>query len=313
MRRFLAFALVLITFSSFAVAFKVDVTLDDFKAVAQSAISIPEVQQLLGSGEKTIRFRVSETEAFVKVDSGSITDAGMLSPKAPDFTISMSRDTMLSILNVEDKAAVFKQFLDRRMISVSTSDVAKQAALKAALSSGLLKSEPFGEGSKIYIGGKEGVAKKLVGSLESYRVKIGEDDFVVNSIGAPIGSLSRRHDFFSSPPQEAKIFFGKPPGVLAQNPGLIYDTVTGSPNAIGPHNIFKINPGLIGPNDILRLNPGLLGPADIGILNPNLHGPREFAYVMGIGAHSNTAKVLRERGLVNDNALDINNRWGNRR
>lgn len=149
-----------------------------------------------------------------------------------------------------------------------------------------------------------------------YSAKAGTDSWVLNKLGVPIGSLGQRQDFYTDMPKTVPVFFNKPPGILAQSPGLIYDTVTSSPNAIGPQNIFKINPGLIGPNDILRLNPGLIGPADIALINPNLHGPAEFAYALGIGAHSNTAQHLLDKKLIpNDlllNKLGDKNRWGNK-
>ncbi|MEM4255402.1 MAG: hypothetical protein QXR53_03680 [Candidatus Norongarragalinales archaeon] len=124
---------------------------------------------------------------------------------------------------------------------------------------------------------------------------------------------SPRHEFYSNDARNFGIYFARPPGYLARSPGLIYDTVSRSPNAVGPWNIFKINPGLIGPNDILRLNPGLIGPADIALLNPNLHGPAQFAYMMGIGAHSNTARHLMNTRTIDLGPLDSRNRWGNRR
>lgn len=122
-----------------------------------------------------------------------------------------------------------------------------------------------------------------------------------------------RTEFHVAEAQKLGVFFSQPPGILARQPNLVYDTVTSSPNAIGPHNVFKLNPGLVGPSDVLRLNPGLIGPTDIALLNPNLHGPGQFAYLLGIGAHSNAAQYLQERGLADAGPLDNRNRWGNRR
>ena len=123
--------------------------------------------------------------------------------------------------------------------------------------------------------------------------------------------LCARFSLFSQPPPG--IYFTRAPGSLAQNPGLIYDTVSGNNNLVGPWNIFQKNPGLIGPNQILAMNPGLVGPADMAIINPNLHGPAEFAYAMGIGAHSYSANKLLSQHQVPSlltNFMGSCNRWG---
>ena len=124
---------------------------------------------------------------------------------------------------------------------------------------------------------------------------------------------SPKQEFYLNEAKNFGLFFARKPGILARSPGLIYATVSKSPNAVGPWNIFKINPGLKGPNDILRLNPGLIGPADMAILNPNLHGPAEFAHMMGIGAHSNSVRHLANQGVLDLGRFDPLNRWGNRR
>lgn len=289
----------------------VNVRTEDMKSFASDLIaSSPEVRQILGGGDWVVEFRVltgkGVDRGYAIGRGGEMTDFTERSSRNPDLSVVMSRDAWLSLLNSPDRPATFKRLLNANAVEISSASLSKKAAIKAALSSGLLKAEPLHAGSQFAIGGSSGTAKDFFGV---FRVKVGDDDYVVNGVGAPIGFLGRAFDRFASPPPKVPVFFKKPPGVLAQNPGLIYDTVTNNPNVMGPHNVFKINPGLKGPNDILRLNPGLIGPADIAMLNPNLHGPKEFAYLMGIGAHSNTARHLQQRGLVNDPTLGMVNRW----
>ncbi len=251
---------------------------------------------------------------YIKGEGTDIVQVGPEYIGDPDITVSMSRDAFLSLSNSEDRVETFKRLVASGNVDIKAKSPIKQAQIKAAIASGALKGEPFGEGSEITIKGAKATVKKF---YNLYSAKAGPDSWVLNKLGVPIGSLSAKQDFYTSVPKTVPVYFNKPPGILAQSPGLIYDTVTSSPNAIGPQNIFKINPGLIGPNDILRLNPGLVGPADIALLNPNLHGPAEFAYVLGIGAHSNTAQYLLDKKLIPNNLLlnklGDTNRWGNKR
>lgn len=279
------------------------------------ALSVPEVRQLLGGGTVLVWVRAGPDGVLVTLQDLRLVDVrDQGSPGDATFLLQMSRDTFLSISNAHaagDEGAVLRHLVSTGALHVSTTDLAKSAALKAVLSGlgGGLQARPFAGGS-VRLFGQQTTATSWRDGL--YQAQSGGSTYVLNRWGSPIGALSRGHVPLSSPPTQVPVFFGRPPGVLAQNPGLIYDTVTQNPNVLGPHNVFRINPGLVGPNQILANNPGLLGPADIGLLNPNLHGPREFAYVMGIGAHSNTAQTLLDRGLVNDPTLDVADRWGNR-
>ncbi len=286
------------------------VNLNDYESVAQSALSNPQLHQLLGDGQSVILFNVGGQQTYVVVSGTNIISSSPASPGGtPDFTISASRDSVLSIINSPDKPATLKCLLSKKYVTLSASNFAKQAAIQAALSSGLAGACGFGEGSSFSFEGKTGT---LTGYHGVFIGTLPGDNFahVFNPHGGLIGFLPPHASRFSTPPPQTGLFFSHPPGVLAQNPGLIYDTCSRSNNCVGPQNIFQINPGLIGPNQILSHNPGLIGPADMAIINPNLHGPAEFAYAMGIGAYSNSAHALANRGLTGHNQFSSTNRWG---
>ncbi|HLD81484.1 MAG TPA: hypothetical protein VJA40_05780 [archaeon] len=299
-----------------SVEFNVKASLSDYVPKPGTVFDVPqELRQVLGSGRILISAKVGGETALIAVEGSKVVETTASdSTRTPDFTVQASRSAFLSIVNSADAAKTVKLLLFKGNIVVTASDPAKQAAIKAVLSSGVISEDQLSEGSKIVINGREGSLKAFAGTL--LRARIGSDDIVVNKFGGLVGALSPRHDFYSKPPARIPVFFNKPPGVLAHVPRTLYDNVTDNPNVVGPHNIFKVNPGLIGPNDILRLNPGLIGPADMALLNPNLRGPAEFAYFMGIGAHSNTAQHLLGKNLLPvdiSNRLGNTNRWGNRR
>jgi len=288
---------------------------DEIKAIASDSAGV--LSKILGKDEWIIKLVITGEDVIevstIKGQGKNIIEASPDSLEVPDFTVSMSRDAFLSLLNSDDKIETFKRLVANRNIDITAQDMVKQAEIKAAIASGTIKGGSFGDGSEISV---KGVNSNVRNFYDLYRAKAGANDWVVNQLGAPIGALSPKHDLYTVVPKTVPVFFNKLPGVLAQNPGLIYDTVTSNPNVIGPQNIFKKNPGLIGPNDILRANPGLIGPADIALINPNLHGAAEFAYLLGIGAHSTTAQHLLNKNLIpNDflNNFGKTNRWGNTR
>ncbi|MFA6035914.1 MAG: hypothetical protein WC759_03075 [Candidatus Micrarchaeia archaeon] len=265
----------------------------------------------LGSGTSTILFIVGTDNTYVTVTDGKVTGTSKAgSALAPDFTIQMSQDAFLSLVNAYDKESTLKRMLAAGAISISSSNAAKQAAIRTALSSGALNAPAFGPGSTVSLNGQNGIAAAWPGFSNIFTSQLGNDKAVLNNFGSPVGWLSNVPPALTTPPAGTNIYFNKPPGIWAQQPGLIYDTVSKSPNAVGPWNIFKINPGLIGPDKILQLNPGLIGPADMALLNPGLSGPAQFAYLMGIGAHSNTANTLQGKGLTNSPFTGMANRWG---
>ena len=272
------------------------------------SLSIPEVRSFIG-GTATLLVKFGSENAYFKIEGSTVTYI----PNAygtTDFTLAGSTDAWLTLLNAVDKPLTFKRLLAARAIVISANDGIKQAAINAALAGGALNVDPIKDGDVLRYDG-DGMVR-MVNNRPV--LKVGNDQFLLNRFGGVVGGLPRNYDRFSAPPAFTGLYFAKPPGVLAQFPGLVYDTTSRSPNAVGPWNIFKINPGLIGPNDILRLNPGLIGPADMAILNPNLHGPAEFAHMMGIGAHSRSVQSLQDRGMIS-NRFDLSsrNRWGNRR
>lgn len=288
---------------------------DKIKSITSE--SAGQLSKILGSDQWVIRIVITGTDVIevstIKGQGRDILEASPYSLDVPDITISMSRDAFLSLLNSEDTAETFKRLVANGNIDIKAKDIIKQAEIKAAIASGAIKGGPFGDGSDITINGAKTTVKKF---YELYKANVGPDNWVVNKLGIRIGALGPRQDFYEEVPKTVPVFFNKPPGVLAQNPGLIYDTVTKNNNVMGPHNVFKINPGLKGPNDILAANPNLIGPADMALINPNLHGPAEFAYVFGIGAHSKTAQHLLDKGLIPDyllSKLGKKNRWGNTR
>jgi len=285
----LIFLLVIGGTVSAAQPLKVSIGLDEYISLTNEVLGVSEVQKILGSEPQVILYRIKfeqeTTEAYVHIKGTTVLDASFSAPGDPDFIISLSRDAALSILNSHDRINTIMALLSEGVITINAANPARQAAINLAMATGVIKPAPVTHPA----------------------------GFVTNRFGAPIGAESRNHERFVQPLSNLPVFFNMPPGVLAQSPGLVYDTVTQCPNVLGPHNVFEINPGLVGPNQILAQNPGLLGPADIGLLNPGLAGPREFAYVMGIGAHSNTAEFLQGRGLVNDPTIGSTNRWGNRR
>ncbi len=275
-----------------------------FAESLEPALAIPEVKSFVGE-KATALVKIGSQNAYFKIEGGKVTYV----PNAygtTDFTISGSKDAWLTLLNAVDKQLTFKRLLAARAITISANDGLKQAAISAAISSGALKADPIKDGDVLRYDGEGRVR------MENNRpiLQVGNDNFLLNRFGGVVGGMPRGYQRFSNPPASTGLYFARPPGVLAQFPGLIYDTTTRNPNVMGPHNVFRINPGLIGPNDILRLNPGLIGPADMALLNPGLRGPAEFAYMMGIGAHSRSAQALQDRGMLGNFNLFDRNRWG---
>ncbi|MDE1798448.1 MAG: hypothetical protein KGH63_03515 [Candidatus Micrarchaeota archaeon] len=313
MRKALFVILLLLAAVSLAgatVTLATQINIQDYEPLAQAALSNPQLHQLLGDQQRVILFNVAGQTAYVVVQGTNIVSSGATSPGGtPDFTVFASRDTVLSILNAPDRAATLKCMLSKNYVVISASNFANQAAIRAAISSGVAGSCNFGEGSTFTFEGRTGTVS---GYHSVFAGTLPGDNFahVFNSNGGLIGFLPPHASLFSNPPSKTGLFFAHPPGILAQNPGLIYDTCSASPNCIGPQNIFQKNPGLIGPNQILAQNPGLIGPADMAIINNNLHGPAEFAYAMGIGAYSNSARALQSKGLSPFNQLSNTNRWG---
>ncbi len=268
------------------------------------------LQQLFGTSDKIVLLNLADSRVYIKLNYKQILQASTDSLGSPDLTITFSRDAILAIQNSPDQAATLQRLLLGGFIGFSSSNPITQAELKAALKSGLIKTTLFGEGSKITIDGVNGVIEKY---QDLFKVKIKNNYYVLNNFGGVIGALPSKIQLYSNPPKGLNLYFNKPPGILAQNPGLIYDTVTKNPNVMGPHNVFQKNPGLIGPDQILKHNPGLIGPADIALLNPGLAGPAEFAYLMGIGAHSYSAQHLVNSHMVSNSMmpnLGNHNRWG---
>ena len=285
----------------------------DYQGFAESVIGTPEVQQILGPGSRIVELHSGNDKIYYTVTGGKVFSANS-NPGAPDFTIIVPPAAMLAIVNSDDPGTTAKAYISSGVMVINSRNPLEQAVIKLVLFTGAARTAAFAPGSKVSLGGISGI----LGSTEYFnksllRAKIGNDDVVFNQYGAPVGFLPGRFDLFSKPPASFGVYFNRPPGILAQNPGLIYDTTTHNPNVMGPHNVFKINPGLIGPDKILQLNPGLIGPADIALLNPNLHGAAEFAYAMGIGAHSRTAQHLQQNNLIPDRfngQLGTSNRWG---
>jgi hypothetical protein len=301
--------ILLIVSAVFAVEMlRVSFSIQEFRSQVEGQTLPKEAASILGSDTWTVQINILPGETYYLNGQGSKVGTLSTSPAKtpPDFTVTTNRGAVLSILNAPEPLVSAKRLYDAGVIRVSASDPLKDAALKIAMST--LSEKQFRIGSQSRFGDLNATPESYHGS--AFRVTIRGDSYILDKYGSVIGALSRGHDRLSQPPGGVGIFFNQPPGVLAQNPGLVYDTVSRSPSAlVGPRDILRVNPGLIGPNDILRLNPGLIGPADIGLLNPNLHGPREFAYVMGIGAHSNTARYLQSQGMVNDPTTGRANRW----
>lgn len=289
---------------------------NDDKIKSITSESAGQLSKILGNDQWVIRVVITGTDVIevttIKGQGRNILEASPYSLDVPDVTISMSRDAFLSLLNSEDTAETFKRLVANGNIDIKAKNPLKQAEIKAAIASGVIKGGPFGDGSDITINGVKTTVKKF---YNLYKAKVGSDNWVVNKLGVRFGALSVRQDFYTEEiPKTVPVFFNKPPGLLAQNPGLVYDTITNNRNIMSLQNVFQINPGLKGPNDILAANPNLIGPADMALINPNLHGPAEFAYLLGIGAHSNTAQYLLDKGLIPMDLLSKlgkTNRWGN--
>jgi hypothetical protein len=307
-----------------------------YQSVAQAALSNPALQQLLGSGNNLILFNIGTDQIYVSVTGTAINSVGASNPGgSPSIIVTATRDAVLTLVNAVDKAATLECLLSKGYISIYSPDFSKELEIKAALSSGLISSTcPLegGAGSTITIAGEKVTVTDYFGLLKGV-LPTESSPYVFNTLGGIVGFLPPTGDKYSVPPVTFKppvivkgkltlqipsaggvgnngLFFDHPPGVLAQNPGLIYDTCTQSNNCIGPQNIFQKEPGLIGPNQILKENPGLIGPADMALIDNNLYGPAEFAYAMGIGAYSNAAHALENKGQVKFNQLGNTNRWG---
>jgi hypothetical protein len=279
-----------------------------YASALEPMLSVPELKGFIGDSA-TILVRAGSDRAFFKIEGGKATYLATANGDA-DFTASGSMDAWLTLLNAVDKTLTFKRLLAARAIVISARDGVKQAAINAGMSSGALSVDAIKDGDSMRYDGEGRIR------MENNRpiLQVGNDNFLLNRFGGIVGGLPKGYDRFSQPPAKLGLYFEKPPGVLAQFPGLIYDTVSNhpSPNMMGPWNVFKINPGLIGPDQILKLNPGLIGPADMALLNPNLRGPAEFAHMMGIGAHSRSAQALQDRGMLGNFDLSNHNRWGQR-
>jgi hypothetical protein len=270
----------------------------------------PILKDFLGNGVSVILFQAGTDKVYITVEGGKVTGTSKTFSGEPDFTIQMSAEAFYSLANAQDQSSVLKRMISAGAISINAKDKGKQASIRTALLSGTLNAPPFGAGSVAYINGQAGTAADFPNFKNIFTAPIGSDNVVLNSFGSPIGWLSRAPSALTTPPAGTNIYFNSPPGIWAQQPGLIYDTVSKSPNAMGPWNVFKINPGLVGGDKILQQNPGLIGPADMALINPGLAGPAQFAYLMGIGAHSNTAKTLQSQGLTNSPFTGLTNRWG---
>jgi hypothetical protein len=309
-------ALLFLAAGAQALSIKVNVDPEEFKEMAEAIVASPEMKDFLGEGPTIIKLMAGQKTHYVKIENGQITEDSSEVPLGnPDFTILVSRAAFLSLANASDKAEGLKRILAQKLIKIMAQDLFKQGLIEAAMASDLIKATPFGDGSQVNLGGVNVTVKSMERFQNVFRGRIENDDYVFNKFGSPIGALSRNHARFSNPPSRVPVFFNQPPGILAQNPGLIYDNVTQNTNLLTPRTVFQLNPGLVGPNQILANNPGLLGPADIGLLNPGLRGPAEFAYMMGIGAHSNTAQHMLNNNFVTNrlqNRLGTTNRWGQR-
>ena len=304
--------LILLAVGVQAAALKVEVDVSDFKKLAEASLTSVNLQEITGQDSIIVKLVVEDKEYYARVEGSTVT-LGDASLGEPDFTLLMSPAAFLAVSNAEQKEKVIKLVLSRKVLKIRARDPLKQALIDAALASDLVQAEPVQDGTLVRINGQDAILRKMERYNNIYRAQVGQDNYVVNQLGAPIGALSRNHDRFANPPANVPVYFNRPPGILAQSPGLVYDTVTQNTNLLTPRTVFQRNPGLIGPNQILANNPGLLGPADIAMLNPGLRGPAEFAYMMGIGAHSNSARHVMNQGLVPgrmQNRLGATNRWG---
>ncbi len=136
---------------------KLSVPAQDYVGAVQAAITAPEVQGILKGQNVLMEVRDGEKSSFVAVQGGSAAPAS--GGSAADIVVSGSSSAFLSVMNSPNQASALMRAISDGVIAVNAKDPVKQAVIKAAIKSGLLKAPrlsgglPLGSCLRISVGG----------------------------------------------------------------------------------------------------------------------------------------------------------------